>query len=283
MPTKEHAKPDRQPLLQRPHRNASGCHARAERVPQVVEAHLAHLRRDEGGVEPDVPRMSVLMPPASGRLGGFGEAAVGGRTRYEDSLRTLTQVLSREGWASPLVGQPRDHPALDHETIVETMGACAMSEDMTTADIAGRRDDRVQTQDREPRAEQQPRAEEATEAGNGGEAASRLQPSSPLPDGAAEASDPHTDRRGALLAASDAGHFRERWSDVQTHFVDAPREAVQGADALVAELMQHLAETFARERDSLEQQWTRGEDVSTEDLRVALTRYRSFFDRLLEA
>ena len=158
-----------------------------------------------------------------------------------------------------------------------------MSEDMSTADIAGRRDDRVQTQDREPRAEQQPRAEEATEAGNGGEAASRPQPSPPLPDRAAEASDPHTDRRGALLAARDAGHFRERWSDVQTHFVDAPREAVQGADALVAELMQHLAETFARERDSLEQQWTRGEDVSTEDLRVALTRYRSFFDRLLEA
>jgi hypothetical protein len=58
---------------------------------------------------------------------------------------------------------------------------------------------------------------------------------------------------------------------------------VPAASSLVAELMQHLAETFARERDSLEQQWTRGEDVSTEDLRVALTRYRSFFDRLLEA
>jgi hypothetical protein len=70
---------------------------------------------------------------------------------------------------------------------------------------------------------------------------------------------------------------------VQTHFVDGPREAVQDADALVAELMQHLATTFAEERASLERQWTEGQDVSTEDLRVALKRYRSFFDRLLEA
>ena len=89
-----------------------------ERVPQIVEAHLAHLRRDEGGVEPDVPRISVLMPPASGRLGGFGEAAVGGRTRYEDSLRTLTQVLSREGWASPHGRSVAGSPGADHETIV---------------------------------------------------------------------------------------------------------------------------------------------------------------------
>ena len=57
---------------------------------------------------------------------------------------------------------------------------------------------------------------------------------------------------------------------------------MEGADALVAELMQHLAKTFARERDSLEQQWMQGEDVSTEDLRVALTGDRSFFDCLLE-
>jgi hypothetical protein len=157
-----------------------------------------------------------------------------------------------------------------------------MSEDMTTADIAGRRDDRLQTEDREPRAEEELRAEETAEVGNAQDSAARLQPAPRHPDRAAEVPGPETDRHGALLAASDAGHFRVRWSDVQTHFVDAPREAVQGADALVAELMQHLAKTFARERDSLEQQWMQGEDVSTEDLRVALTRYRSFFDRLLE-
>jgi hypothetical protein len=63
--------------------------------------------------------------------------------------------------------------------------------------------------------------------------------------------------------------------------VDEPRHAVEQADSLVAEMMQHLAQLFADERSKLEAQWTRGEDVSTEDLRVALQRYRSFFDRLL--
>ena len=58
---------------------------------------------------------------------------------------------------------------------------------------------------------------------------------------------------------------------------------MQAADQLVAEIMQRLAESFARERSDLEQQWDRGEDVSTEDLRVALQRYRSFFQRLLAA
>jgi hypothetical protein len=91
------------------------------------------------------------------------------------------------------------------------------------------------------------------------------------------------DRRSVLFDESDSGRLRSRWDEVQTEFVDSPQQAVQDADALVAELMQHLAETFAHERDTLEQQWVRGEDVTTEDLRVALTRYRSFFERLLDA
>jgi hypothetical protein len=66
-------------------------------------------------------------------------------------------------------------------------------------------------------------------------------------------------------------------------FVDEPRRAVEQADALVADLMQRLASVFSDERKSLEGQWDRGDDVSTEDLRVALQRYRSFFDRLLSA
>ncbi len=84
-----------------------------------------------------------------------------------------------------------------------------------------------------------------------------------------------------LLVASQADEFRARWERVQTSFVDEPRSAVEEADALVADLMQRLAETFSQERKSLEGQWDRGDDVSTEDLRVALQRYRSFFDRLL--
>ena len=84
-----------------------------------------------------------------------------------------------------------------------------------------------------------------------------------------------------LLAADEDEAFRSRWQSIQTAFVDAPQQSVEQADALVAELMQRLAQSFARERESLERQWSRGEQVSTEDLRVALKRYRSFFERLL--
>jgi hypothetical protein len=86
---------------------------------------------------------------------------------------------------------------------------------------------------------------------------------------------------GPLLAADDAERFRARWTDIQTGFVDAPRRAVEQADALVAELMQHLARTFADERGRLEGQWDRGDDVPTDNLRDAFQRYRSFFERLL--
>jgi hypothetical protein len=86
---------------------------------------------------------------------------------------------------------------------------------------------------------------------------------------------------GPLLATEDGEGFRARWTDVQTTFVDAPRESVEQADALVAELMQHLARTFADERGRLEHHWDRGSDVPTDDLRTAFQRYRSFFERLL--
>lgn len=89
--------------------------------------------------------------------------------------------------------------------------------------------------------------------------------------------------REPLLPRDATGDVRGRWESIQIGFVDEPRRAVEQADALVAELMQRLAETFASERSQLESQWDRGEDVSTEDLRVALQRYRSFFDRLLSA
>jgi len=86
---------------------------------------------------------------------------------------------------------------------------------------------------------------------------------------------------GPLLAAEDAEGFRARWTDIQTGFVDAPRRAVEQADALVAELMRHLASTFADERGQLERQWDQGDDVPTDHLRDAFQRYRSFFERLL--
>ena len=75
--------------------------------------------------------------------------------------------------------------------------------------------------------------------------------------------------------------FRSRWREIQTGFVDEPRNAVEQADELVAELMQRLAQSFSEQRNSLEHQWDASDEVSTEELRVALTRYRSFFERLL--
>jgi hypothetical protein len=85
----------------------------------------------------------------------------------------------------------------------------------------------------------------------------------------------------SLFAERDAADLRKRWSDVQTGFVDEPRKSVEQADSLVAEVMKRLAEGFASERANLEHQWDRGDNVTTEDLRVALQRYRTFFDRLL--
>jgi hypothetical protein len=99
------------------------------------------------------------------------------------------------------------------------------------------------------------------------------------PDGAGAAST----SAGPLLVSDDAEGFRARWNDIQNGFVDAPRQAVEQADALTAELMQHLAKTFADERGQLESQWDRGDDVSTDNLRTAFQRYRSFFERLLSA
>jgi len=84
-----------------------------------------------------------------------------------------------------------------------------------------------------------------------------------------------------LLATDELQTLRSRWDSIQTGFVDEPRHAVEQADSLVAEMMQRLAQLFADERSKLESQWSRGDNVSTEDLRVALQRYRSFFDRLL--
>ncbi len=86
-----------------------------------------------------------------------------------------------------------------------------------------------------------------------------------------------------LLPREANAEFQGRWETIQTGFVDEPRQTVEQADELVAQVMQRLAEGFAAERERLEQQWGRGEDVSTEDLRIALQRYRSFFQRLLAA
>ena len=88
-------------------------------------------------------------------------------------------------------------------------------------------------------------------------------------------------QRTPLFAPNEAEQLHRNWSDIQAGFVDEPRRAVEQADGLVADVMQRLATAFAKERQTLEQQWDRGGDIDTEELRQALQRYRSFFDRLL--
>lgn len=107
--------------------------------------------------------------------------------------------------------------------------------------------------------------------------------------GRADRSDPYgsvaadPEPRASLLEDDELQSMTMRWKDIQAEFVDEPREAVQEADALVAELMQRLAAMFAGERAGLEERWAGGNQVSTEDLRQGLRRYRSFFERLLAA
>ena len=84
-----------------------------------------------------------------------------------------------------------------------------------------------------------------------------------------------------MFSSDEALGYRTRWEAVQTGFVDEPRKAVEEADALVAQVIKRLAEVFSDERTNLEHQWDRGDQISTEDLRIALRKYRSFFDRLL--
>jgi hypothetical protein len=127
-----------------------------------------------------------------------------------------------------------------------------------------------------------------------GTAAIAQAPTAPAPDRPRDASpqvrddavearartSPH-DESAPLFAGDEAQQLRARWDAIQTAFVDEPRRAVENADELVASAMKRLAEVFARERENLEHQWDRGEQISTEDLRVAFQRYRSFFTRIL--
>ena len=92
---------------------------------------------------------------------------------------------------------------------------------------------------------------------------------------------PVEERPVALFRDEENRGFHTRWDAIQTGFVDEPRAAVEQADALVGEMLKKLTDVFTAERTRLEEQWSKGDNVSTEDLRIALKRYRSFFERLL--
>jgi hypothetical protein len=110
-----------------------------------------------------------------------------------------------------------------------------------------------------------------------------LRPETAAQPNAANASNnaDNADAHAPLFPDNELRDLRSRWDRAQGMFVDEPRKAVEDADALVATAVKRIAELFADERAKLEQQWDRGGEVSTEDLRQALRRYRAFFDRLL--
>jgi hypothetical protein len=146
---------------------------------------------------------------------------------------------------------------------------------LTTADFAGAADrtDRVAQEQRaqDQRAEEQRAEEQRQDQRRGDRRADDRQ-----------AVQERSDEQLAPLFTSDvAGGFRSRWDEVQIGFVDDPRQAVRQADELVAQVMQSLAQSFSNERANLEGQLEKADSASTENLRVALRRYRSFFQRLL--
>jgi hypothetical protein len=148
----------------------------------------------------------------------------------------------------------------------------------STREIAGDTD--VRDTER-GRFEREPEPEQAPERDR--EEATAEEQSSTTAEERPTATADRRDDSSELLASDDNEQFRRRWESIQTGFVDEPRETVEQADELVAQVMKRVAEGFATERERLEQQWGRGEDVSTEDLRVSLQRYRGFFERLLSA
>jgi hypothetical protein len=95
------------------------------------------------------------------------------------------------------------------------------------------------------------------------------------------ASSPEDAQLAPLFLPEVSKDFRAHWDAIQIGFVDDPKRAVREADELVAQVMKSLAETFSKERAELEGQVDPAEQASTENLRVALRRYRSFFQRLL--
>lgn len=91
----------------------------------------------------------------------------------------------------------------------------------------------------------------------------------------------HQDEQPSYMRQDAKNEMNTRWQEVQTEFVDDPRKSVAHAHQLVSDAVQRIVDTFTEERNQLERQWSEGEDVSTEDLRVCLQRYREFFTRLL--
>jgi len=147
---------------------------------------------------------------------------------------------------------------------------------LSTAEIAGGRDerDRVEATNRE--------ASQADGANMSQNGRSEME-AGYAATGMSETTNAGNNAQAALMPPDAAESHREHWMEIQTRFVDDPKDAVEQADGLVAEVMQVVATRFAEQRKGLESQWQEGGEASTEDLRKAMQQYRSFFERLLAA
>ncbi len=211
----------------------------------------------------------------------------------EDLARAGERESARESGASPRddsAGRQEDRgPELNPEAS-GTEDQRSLGEQTSTAEGArsGAEEDRTSQGEGAP-AEQRssPREEQIVDDQHQGASreSPRLAASEPqtgssagsVPEGGTDVAEAET----SLIEAQEANEYRSRWNDIQGGFVDEPRETLAKADQLVAEVIQQLTRTFADERGRFEERWTRGADVSTEDLRLAFRRYRSFFNGLL--
>lgn len=176
----------------------------------------------------------------------------------EEEQREAEQNLTTEQLAHPGGGEPQ--PVYPGE---------ATADDSREEDRDQMRQEADATDSKESAYEESPAAE-----GTADETAAV--PEGSVPEGSAPGEEPE-----ALLPERESEEYQKTWAEIQARFVDDPRGAVRDADGLVAEVMQTLAGTFAEHKRDLESQWQQGEQVATEDLRLALQRYRSFFGRLL--
>ena len=191
-----------------------------------------------------------------GQSGDAGRAEAEGVPPREQQAEGVPPREQQAEGVPPREQRGAEGPPVHERAVGTERGAGDTADRVTADDSAGRAGD----QDRERR--------------GGAEAAVAGSAETTVPADGGE-------RRAALFAGEERDRLGGQWDAVQAAFVDDPRAAVERADALVAEVVQILTTSFTGERSRLEQQWSQGEDVSTEDLRQALHRYRSFFERLL--
>jgi hypothetical protein len=160
------------------------------------------------------------------------------------------------------------------------MSDSLLEDNLTTADIATPRQARAAAMDRNPDELNQPDGQPIPLLASNPNSADAVDAVNAV-DANANTNVKSIADAGPLFPDDELHSYRARWDQVQTSFVDEPRQAVEQADSLVANVVKRIAEQFSAERAKLEDQWGKGDNVNTEDLRQALRRYRSFFDRLL--